>query len=184
MSAADVAGEEGAHLLRRPGVLPELLRHAGLQPEGRGATSSCGTARRTGSGCPLPKGKVRVYKADSARQPAVHRRGLDRPHAEGRAGEDQARQRVRRGGRAHAEGLAEDRPRTSTRWSGRSRCATTRPRPQTVTVIEPVPGDWQMLSVHPPLGKGGGPHAQVSRSPCRRKARPSSPIGCGSSSEP
>ena len=60
-------------------------------------------------GMPLPKGKVRVYKADPAGQPAAHRRGLDRPHAEGRAGEDQDGRRLRRGGRARAEGLAEDR---------------------------------------------------------------------------
>ena len=35
-------------------------------------------------GLPLPKGKVRVYKADAVGQPAVHRRGLDRPHPQGR----------------------------------------------------------------------------------------------------
>ena len=57
----------------------------------------------------VAQGQGARLQGGQRRQPAVHRRGLDRPHREGRAGEDQARQRLRRGGRAHAEGLAEDR---------------------------------------------------------------------------
>ena len=80
-------------------------------------------------GMPLPKGKVRVYKADTVGEPAAHRRGLDRPHPEGRAGADQDGRGLRRGRRARAEGLEADRRAISTRSSGRSRCATTRRRP-------------------------------------------------------
>src|SRR5206468_3435952 len=82
--------------------------NAGLKPEGRGLPSSQeqqGEPARHAAA----EGQDPRLQGRRLGQPAVHRRGLNRPHAQGRDREDQARQRVRRGRRAHPEGLQEAR---------------------------------------------------------------------------
>ena len=64
---------------------------------------------KAGLGMPMPAGTVRVYQSDSTRRRAVRRRGPDRSHAERRGDQPQDRQRVRRGVRAEADRLPEDR---------------------------------------------------------------------------
>ena len=85
-------------------------------------------AKDNGLGMPLP---VRPHPRQQARpgrqEPRVHRRGHHRPHAQGRAGADQAGQRLRRGRRAQA-GRLQDRhsARIGSKRKSRSSCATTR----------------------------------------------------------
>ena len=65
-SASDVPVDEGAHLLRRRGLLPQRVRRADVEPEGRRCTSRSKNSKANRLGLPLPKGKVRVYKADAS----------------------------------------------------------------------------------------------------------------------
>ena len=59
----------------------------------------------SGLGMPLPAGRIRVSKLDTADGGLVHRRGPDRSHAEGREGARQARLGLRCGRRAAPGGL-------------------------------------------------------------------------------
>ena len=105
-------------------------------PESRLAASRtasrCSTQFRnddaSGLGMPMPAGVVRVYQADTQGRAAVRRRRPHRPHAEGRGHHAQDRHRLRRGLRAEADRLREDRRRRVRRWPTRSRSATTRRR--------------------------------------------------------
>ena len=100
-------------------------------------------------GIPLPKGKVRVYKADrSGSQQLIGEDWIDHTPKDERV-KIKLGERLRRRGRARAEGLAEDREQP---LRGRVGDLPAQPQAeeQTVTVIEPVPGDWQVLqSSHP-----------------------------------
>src|SRR3990172_606893 len=82
------AGGEAPHVLRRPGLLPERLRHAHLEPEGRRLPrdqEQQGEPARD----PAAEGQDPRLQGRPLGQSAVHRRGLDRPHAEGRTRQDQ-----------------------------------------------------------------------------------------------
>ncbi len=110
------------------GLLPERVRHADLQPEGggpsRGQEQQGEPARRAaaqGQGARLQGGR------GSGSQQFIGEDWIDHTPKDERV-KIKLGERLRRGRRAHAEGLAEARPATSTRSSGRSRCATTRRR--------------------------------------------------------
>src|SRR5438094_3784519 len=99
---------QAAHLLRRAGLLPQRLWHAHLEPEDRRvprAQEQQGEPARR----PVAEGQDPRLQGRPVRQPAVHRRGLDRSHPEGRAREDQDGQRVRSRRQPYPEGLAEAR---------------------------------------------------------------------------
>jgi hypothetical protein len=96
-------------------------------------------------GAPLPKGKIRVYKADGAgSQQFVGEDWIDHTPRDERVkikmGEafDVVGERVQRDWRKIASGLYE------VEWEISLR--NHKNAPQTVTVIEPVPGDWQVLT--------------------------------------
>ena len=97
-----------------------------------------------GLGVPLPKGKVRVYKADaSGSQQLIGEDWLDHTPADERVkiklGEafDVVGERTQKDWRKLGPGLWE------VEWEIALR--NHKKRDQTVTVIEPVPGDWQLL---------------------------------------
>ena len=150
LAATDVPVQKELIYYGAAGVLPEQLRRADLEPEGRGATCELKNSKENRLGLPAPQGQGPRLQGRRVGQPAVHRRGLDRPHAQGRAREDQARAtpstwwasaRRRTGGRSPSN-LYE------VEWEIALRNHKT--EAQTVTVIEPVPGDWQVLqSSHP-----------------------------------
>ena len=96
-------------------------------------------------GMPLPKGIVRVYKADKSGRQAVHRRGPHRPHAARREGARQDGRGLRRRGRPQADVVEGARLLHERERAGRSRSATTRTRPSTVEDVEPIGGDWEVL---------------------------------------
>ncbi len=82
------ARAQTAHLLRRAGLLPQCLRRAGLQSEGRGllrGQEQQGEPARPAAA----EGQDPRLQSGHVRQSAIHRRGLDRPHAQGREREDQ-----------------------------------------------------------------------------------------------
>ena len=109
-------------------------------------------ARRNGARLPI----------GLARQHAIRRGRPHRAHAEGRGSEPAHRQRVRRGGRAQADRLQGTVGRRSTRWSTKSRCATTRTSPISVEVNEPIGGDWEIVSSTFPAKKTAAFAAQFA----------------------
>src|SRR5437879_2508520 len=114
------AGPEASRLLRRPRLLPELVRDADRQPEGWRLSRNPERQGRSPRS-PAPEGQGAGLQGRRVGKPGVRRRGLDRPHARGRASQDQDGQRVRPGRRTHAEGLAADRrPRVGGRVGDRA----------------------------------------------------------------
>ena len=103
------AGRQALHLLRRRRLLPHASTACPSPTRRSASTSSSRTARRTGSGMPLPKGKVRVYKADaSGSQQFIGEDWIDHTPKDEKV-QDQDGRRLRRGRRAHPEGLEADR---------------------------------------------------------------------------
>ena len=87
---------------------PERLRCAHFEPEGRGlpgAPEQQGTPARR----PAAEGEDPRLQGGSVRQPAIHRRGLDRPHPQGRATAHQDGRRLRPRRQPYPEGLEEAR---------------------------------------------------------------------------
>ena len=121
------AGGQALHLPRRRGLLPHAVRGAHVNQK-VGVYLELKNSKGQPSRSAPHQGPRARLQGRYLGQPSAHRRGLGRPHAQGREDQDQDGRRLRRGRPAHPEGLEEDRPRISTKWSGRSRCAITRRR--------------------------------------------------------
>ncbi len=111
-------------------------------------------------GIPLPKGKVRVYKADrSGSQQLIGEDWIDHTPKDERVkiklgnAFDVVGERVQKDWRKLASNLYE------VEWEISLR--NHKAEEQTVTVIEPVPGDWQVLQSSHAVREGGGPHPPV-----------------------
>ena len=169
LSAADFPVDKQLHLLRRRELPPHPVRGADLEPEGgrlprhpqhQGEPPRHAPAQ--GQGARVQGGRRRGASSSSARTGSTTRRRTSGCGSRWARPSTWWASACRRTGSRSAA--------TSTRSSGRSPSATTRRRRSTVEVIEPMPGDWEILRSHPSAREAPGLHRPVAASRCPRKA--------------